>query len=60
MRAIIEAACDVKKEGVKVLPEIMIPLAGTKAELDYLKKFTDKPPSVMKEKGVKWTISTAP
>ena len=29
-----------KKAGIKVLPEIMIPLAGTKAELDYLKKYT--------------------
>ncbi|HSU66709.1 MAG TPA: pyruvate, phosphate dikinase, partial [Tepidisphaeraceae bacterium] len=54
VQAIIEAACDVKKEGVKVLPEIMIPLAGTKAELDYLKKFTDETAQrVMKEKGTK-------
>jgi pyruvate, orthophosphate dikinase len=54
VRAIIEAACDVKREGVKVLPEIMIPLAGTKAELDYLKKFTDQTAQqVMKEKGTK-------
>ena len=40
VRAIIEAAVAVKKEKVKVLPEIMIPLAGTKEELDYLKKYT--------------------
>ncbi len=40
VRAIIEAAVEVKKAGIKVLPEIMIPLAGTKAELDYLKKIT--------------------
>jgi pyruvate,orthophosphate dikinase len=40
VRAIIEAAVEVKKQGIKVLPEIMIPLAGTKAELDYLKKVT--------------------
>jgi pyruvate,orthophosphate dikinase len=54
VQAIIEAACDVKKEGVKVLPEIMIPLVGTKAELDYLKKYTDETAQrVMKEKGVK-------
>jgi pyruvate,orthophosphate dikinase len=54
VRAIIEAACDVKREGVKVLPEIMIPLAGTKAELDYLKTFTDQTAQqVMKEKGTK-------
>jgi len=31
-RAIMEAACQLSKEGVKVLPEIMIPLIGTKAE----------------------------
>lgn len=37
-RAIIEAAVRVGKKGVKVLPEIMIPLIGTKAELDYLEK----------------------
>jgi pyruvate,orthophosphate dikinase len=32
-RAIMEAACKLTKEGVKVYPEIMIPLIGTKAEL---------------------------
>ena len=54
VQAIIEAACECKKEGIKVLPEIMIPLAGTKAELDYLKTFTDDTAQrVMKEKGVK-------
>jgi len=35
-RAIIEAACNVLKTGRKVLPEIMVPLIGTKAELDFL------------------------
>jgi pyruvate,orthophosphate dikinase len=40
VRAIIEAAVEVKKAGIKVLPEIMIPLAGTAKELDYLKKVT--------------------
>jgi pyruvate,orthophosphate dikinase len=40
VQAIIEAAVECKKAGIKVLPEIMIPLAGTKAELDYLKKYT--------------------
>ena len=40
VRAIIEAACECKKAGIKVLPEIMIPLVGCKSELDYLKKFT--------------------
>jgi len=33
-RAILEAACIVKKEGVDVHPEIMIPLVGTRKELE--------------------------
>jgi len=33
-RAILEAACIVKKEGVDVHPEIMIPLVGAKKELE--------------------------
>ena len=33
-RAILEAACAVKQEGIEVLPEIMIPLAGYKTEVD--------------------------
>ncbi|HXE51994.1 MAG TPA: pyruvate, phosphate dikinase [Tepidisphaeraceae bacterium] len=54
VQAIIEAACECKKQGLKVFPEIMIPLAGTKAELDYLKTFTDETAQrVMKEKGTK-------
>jgi pyruvate,orthophosphate dikinase len=38
--AIIAAACKVSKakKKVKVMPEIMIPLVGTKAELDFLEK----------------------
>jgi pyruvate,orthophosphate dikinase len=36
-RAIIEAACNVEKRNkIKVHPEIMVPLIGTKEELDYL------------------------
>ena len=34
-RAILEAACLVKKEGLEVKPEIMIPLVGTKRELEH-------------------------
>jgi pyruvate,orthophosphate dikinase len=33
-RAIFEAACDVAAKGVKVEPEVMIPLVGEKKELD--------------------------
>ena len=54
VQAIIEAAVECKKAGVKVLPEIMIPLAGTKAELDYLKKYTVETANrVFKEQGTK-------
>ncbi|WP_422931314.1 pyruvate, phosphate dikinase [Singulisphaera sp. PoT] len=38
VRAIIEAAIAVKKKGIDVLPEIMIPLVGTIEELAFLKK----------------------
>jgi pyruvate,orthophosphate dikinase len=36
--AIIGAACEVKKSGMDVKPEIMIPLIGTVKELTYLKE----------------------
>ena len=52
-RAIIEAACQLKKEGVNVLPEIMIPLVGTKAELANQKKVVvETARKVMDEMGV--------
>ncbi len=40
--AIIEAACKVATQDVNVMPEIMVPLIGTKAELDYLEKIIRK------------------
>jgi pyruvate,orthophosphate dikinase len=36
-RAIMEAACDLTREGVQVIPEIMVPLVGYKHELDILR-----------------------
>jgi len=36
--AVIRAALEVKKKGVKVLPEIMIPLTGTQKEFEYLRE----------------------
>lgn len=36
VRAIIEAAINVEKKGIKAYPEIMIPLVGMKTELDFL------------------------
>lgn len=44
--AIMEAACEVQKEGVKVFPEIMIPLVGHYKELEILRSMVD---SVAKE-----------
>jgi pyruvate,orthophosphate dikinase len=41
-RAIIEAACDVAAEGVEVEPEIMIPLAMTRKELDIIKACVER------------------
>lgn len=37
VEAIIEAALETHKEGIRVAPEIMIPLVGTKMELDLQK-----------------------
>lgn len=45
-RAIFEAAVAVSKKGIKVKPEIMIPLVSTKKELDLQKEIVD---SVAKE-----------
>jgi pyruvate, orthophosphate dikinase len=42
IRAILEAACDVAAEGIGVHPEIMIPLAVTRAELDVCKRIVDR------------------
>ena len=42
VRAIIQAAIEVKKRGKTVLPEIMIPLVGIVEELTFLKKRTDR------------------
>ena len=54
VRAIIEAACLCKKEKVKVLPEIMIPLVITVKELQYLNPIVrETAKKVMAEQGVK-------
>ncbi|MGB0682002.1 MAG: pyruvate, phosphate dikinase [Magnetovibrionaceae bacterium] len=52
-RAIIEAAIAVESDsGESVVPEIMVPLVGLKAELDTLKAVIDKTAAaVMEEKG---------
>jgi len=37
VRAIIEAACDLAREGLEVTPEIMVPLVGDARELSFIK-----------------------
>ncbi len=54
VQAIMEAACHVAKQGIKVYPEIMIPLVGTKEELENQKKIvTETAEMVMKKTGVR-------
>jgi pyruvate,orthophosphate dikinase len=55
-QAIIRAACKMAKakKPIKVLPEIMIPLIGTKAELDFLEKIVrENADAVIAKAGVK-------
>ncbi|MBI3025226.1 MAG: pyruvate, phosphate dikinase, partial [Candidatus Tectomicrobia bacterium] len=52
-RAIIEAACEMKKKGVNVFPEIMIPLTAGIAEWEYNRKLVQETAEkVIQEKGV--------
>ena len=53
VRAIFEAACEAKKEGVKVYPEIMVPLVSVKKEIEIQKEIIDKiAKDVMEETGI--------
>jgi len=53
-RAIIEAACRLNKEGIKIAPEIMIPLVGLVKELSDQKAIVDRVAAdVMKEQRIK-------
>jgi pyruvate,orthophosphate dikinase len=55
-RAIIEAACRLHKEGLKVVPEIMIPLVGDVKELQDQKAVVDAvAAATMKAQGVTLT-----
>ena len=53
-RAIFEAAAQLAKEGIRVVPEVMIPLVGHVKELRDQKAIVDRVAAdVMKEQGVK-------
>jgi pyruvate, orthophosphate dikinase len=54
-RAILEAAAQLNREGLKVVPEIMIPLVGLVKELQDQKLIVDRVAAeVMKEQGIKF------
>ena len=60
-KAIIQAAINVKKEGYKVKPEIMVPLVGEVKELKYVKNIiTETADKLIKESGldIKYYIGT--
>jgi len=60
-RAIIEAACNVKKAGIEVHPEIMIPLVGFKTELDNQEQVVRQVATeVLKEQNIEidYTVGT--
>jgi len=61
IRAIMEAACAVAEQGVRVEPEIMIPLTGTVGEMQVTYKQTKEiADGIVAEKGVpvRYTIGT--
>ena len=60
-RAVIEAAINVGKKGIKVTPEIMIPLVGDVKELKYVKEIVVRvADEIIKEAGVdlKYEVGT--
>lgn len=52
-RAIFNAACKLTKKGLRVIPDIMIPLVGTQEEMKRMRKLVDEiGAAVIKENGV--------
>src|SRR5690606_31303778 len=61
VRAIMEAACNVTKQGIKAIPEIMIPIVGIEEELKRMRELAvETAEAVMKEAGtrVEYTVGT--
>ena len=61
VRAIIEAACMIKKEGYDIIPEIMVPLVGSVKELEITGEIIHRTArSVMAEQetGVQYLVGT--
>ena len=58
VRAFIEAACGLKREGRAVLPEIMIPLVGVEEELELMRQLViETAAQVMDEMDVRVELS---
>jgi pyruvate, orthophosphate dikinase len=60
-RAILEAACELRRQGVKAMPEIMLPLIGDRKEFDLLDAdIREVAKEVFTEQGVKvsFTVGT--
>ncbi|HHT26040.1 MAG TPA: pyruvate, phosphate dikinase [Firmicutes bacterium] len=60
-QAIFQAACQLAKEGIEVIPEVMIPLVGFVGEFEAMKKVVDDAASrTMEEYGVtiKYMVGT--
>ncbi len=54
-KAILEAALELTRDGIKVIPEIMIPLAGTVQEIKILKdQITEIADELMKKNDIKF------
>ena len=60
-RAIFEAAVMVQKEGIEVIPEVMIPLVGFQKELTHQEKIVrdDGRQGLRREGGRRWSTWSA-
>jgi pyruvate,orthophosphate dikinase len=61
VRAIMEAACELTRDGIHVIPEIMVPLVGYKRELEILRERIEQVcRAVMQAQGVTvpYTVGT--
>ena len=61
VRAVIEAACNVRAQGTDAIPEIMVPIVGIEAELKRMRALVvETAEAVLAEKGTKvdYTVGT--
>ena len=61
VRAIMEAACNVMREGVKAIPEIMIPIVGIEEELKRMRELTIETANTVLEENsleIEYTVGT--